>query len=104
MTDKEELIAITILDRQYNIKCPPDQAADLKISAKYVTEQMRKLGASSKPQALDSIAVVAALNISHELLHLKTEKSELIDSMNQRIKALQKKIDSFLSVTDEVAV
>lgn len=104
MTEAEEQITISILDHHYSVKCPASQSAQLQQSARYVEEQMKKLCGNKQAQHIDSLAVVAALNISHELLQLKAEKNQLIDTMNQHIGQLQNKIETFLAATEEVAV
>lgn len=104
MSKVENIIAIKILDRTYNIKCLPEEAQDLQESARYVDEQMRKLRQSSSITNTDRIAVVTALNICHELLVLKKQQNQCIDSMNERIHDMQQRIQNYLAATDDVAV
>jgi cell division protein ZapA len=105
MSDAENIITVKILDRTYNIKCPPEQAPELQASANYLTDQMRKMRlGSNNSNAADRIAVVAALNITHELMLLKKQKNQYIDSMHQRIRELQERIQKFLATKDEVEI
>jgi cell division protein ZapA len=50
------------------VACPEDQEADLIVSAKYLDKQMRDIRDTGKVIGLERIAVMAALNISYELL------------------------------------
>jgi cell division protein ZapA len=62
-------VTVTILDKSYQVACPPGQQADLLSSASYLDAQMRAIRDTGKVVGLERIAVMAALNISHELLH-----------------------------------
>ncbi|TCO75339.1 cell division protein ZapA [Chromatocurvus halotolerans] len=61
-------VNVTILDKSYQVACPPEQKADLVTSANYLDSQMRSIRDTGKVIGLERIAVMAALNISYELL------------------------------------
>lgn len=61
-------VSVSIMDKEYQVACPPDQQAELLLSAKHLDEQMRAIRSTGKVIGLERIAVMAALNISHELL------------------------------------
>ncbi|OGT43355.1 MAG: hypothetical protein A3F13_05495 [Gammaproteobacteria bacterium RIFCSPHIGHO2_12_FULL_40_19] len=104
MTNTEQVIAITILDRTYQIKCPPEGAIQLQESAQYLDMQMRKINQSSQSNNTERLAIVAALNVTHELMAFKNQKNAYIDVMHEQIKALQHRIQKFLGTKEEVAV
>lgn len=104
MSDSENIISIKILDRTYQVKCPPEEAFELQQSAQYVDQQMRKIRQATNINNTDRIAVVAALNICQELLQLKKQKNQYIDEMSHRITDLQSRIQNFLAAEEEVAV
>jgi cell division protein ZapA len=56
------------MDKEYQVACPEEQEAELVISAKYLDKQMRSIRDTGKVIGLERIAVMAALNISYELL------------------------------------
>ncbi|MCK5723446.1 MAG: cell division protein ZapA, partial [Gammaproteobacteria bacterium] len=67
MTDKSaDGITIHILDKEYMIACDEDERHDLQRSAEYLDKRMREIRDSGKIVGSDRIAVMAALNISHE--------------------------------------
>jgi len=101
---KDNTLSVTILDRSYKIKCPPNQAQELQESAHYVDEQMRKVQQASNINSTDRVAIVTALNICHELIQLQKQKNNYIDIMNQRIQDLQHRIENFLATSEEIAV
>ncbi len=104
MSDSDNIITIKILDRTYSIKCPAEEAQQLQESATLLDEQMRKIRQAGGGNSTDRIAVVAALNICHEMMLLKQQKNNYIDTMNQQIQDLQNRIKNFLGAEEEVAV
>jgi cell division protein ZapA len=64
-------VSVTILEKEYQVACPEDQQAELLLSARHLDEQMRAIRATGKVIGLERIAVMAALNISHELLQAR---------------------------------
>jgi cell division protein ZapA len=66
-------VSVSILDKEYQVACPADQEAELIVSASYLDKQMRSIRQSGKVIGLERIAVMAALNISHELLRASEE-------------------------------
>ncbi|WP_445003694.1 cell division protein ZapA [Halomonas mongoliensis] len=59
---------ITLLGRSYVIACEPDQQAKLERAARYLDRAMSGIQAQSKLLGTERIAIMAALNITHELL------------------------------------
>ncbi|PLW69123.1 cell division protein ZapA [Pseudohalioglobus lutimaris] len=72
-------VTVKILDKDYQVACPEEQEAELVVSAKYLDKQMRGIRETGKVIGLERIAVMAALNISYELLqaseHGETDRS-----------------------------
>jgi len=104
MTDIENIIAIKIMDRVYKIKCRPEEAHELEEAARYVDDQMRKARQNSNVNSTDRVAVITALNISHEMMILKKQKNNYISGMENRLQNLQNKIQNYLAAEEEVAV
>lgn len=71
MKAKTQTVSVRILDKEYQVACPPEQQAELLMSAKHLDEQMRAIRETGKVIGLERIAVMAALNISHELLRTR---------------------------------
>ncbi|MEL7043695.1 MAG: cell division protein ZapA [Pseudomonadota bacterium] len=69
---KAGTFSVTILDKEYQVACPPEQQAELLLSARHLDEQMRAIRSTGKVIGLERIAVMAALNISHELLQMRS--------------------------------
>ncbi len=63
-----DTVIVKLLDKDYQVACPEGQRDALAQSARYLDQQMRNIRANGKVIGLERIAVMAALNISNELL------------------------------------
>jgi len=88
---------VHILDKEYLISCPENERDALFASAEYLTEKMREIRDSGKIVGIDRIAVVAALNIAHELLDMRNGRDDFQSHLNDRLRTLQEKIDSAIN-------
>jgi cell division protein ZapA len=94
--EKIHTLTVSILDKDYQVACPPDQQAELIDAARYLDEQMRKIRGNGKVVGIERIAVMAALNISHELrTRSKTAESSTVST--EQVKRLNTKVDSALA-------
>lgn len=86
-------VTVKILDKDYQVACPEEQEAELVVSAKYLDKQMRAIRETGKVIGLERIAVMAALNISYELLQAseggnseaETPDPGAVDSLNRKL-------------------
>ena len=92
---KPRTVAVNILDKEYQVACPPEQEAELIVSASYLDKQMRSIRDTGKVIGLERIAVMAALNISHELLQASEQDQLPAESgvNDDSVSALTRKID-----------
>lgn len=88
-------VTVKILDKEYQVACPPEQEAELSTSARYLDKQMRKIRDTGKVIGVERIAVMAALNISYELLQAAggTEEDK---PAGEAVKRLNRKLDEAL--------
>ena len=87
---------VKILDKEYQVACPEDQEAELIASAKYLDKQMRKIRDSGKVIGLERIAVMAALNISFELLQASRQSAPEESADTDNYRSLNRKLDDAL--------
>lgn len=92
MVNPSKILSLDILDREYRINCPDGAEYELREAARTLNEKMTEIReASSKAGKVlgnDRIAVIAALNITHQLREAEASKakvSEHIERLNQRI-------------------
>jgi len=88
-------VTIRILEKEYKISCPRGEHESLLVSAKKVNENMEKVREGGKALSADRVAVMAAINIAHDLV--KTDEKVNIDnSYLNRIDAMQNSITAIL--------
>ena len=86
-------VTVKILDKEYQVACPEEQESDLAVSAQYLDKQMRKIRDTGKVIGVERIAVMAALNISYELLQ---ESPDVDKAGSDALMRLQRKLDEAL--------
>lgn len=89
-------VTVSILDKEYKISCPEGEHESLLISASHVSDTMKKIKEGGKALGAERVAVMAAINIAHELVELKKHGMDNPDVSSQ-IDAIQTSIDSVLN-------
>ena len=91
--NKAEPLTIKIMDKEYRIACPEEEKNNLRASADLLNEKLGEIKQQGSVIGTERIAIMAALNMSHEILHsqsLVVEHGEL----NQRIEELSERISN----------
>jgi cell division protein ZapA len=103
------MIDVTIFGRQYKVACSEDERAELLEAVAYLDKKMREIRDRGKVAGVDRIAVMAALNITHELLRERQTNGMALqtpmtsanaiddDGARRRIQAMQSAIDQTLA-------
>jgi cell division protein ZapA len=87
-------VKVTIMGKEFMVACPEDEKAGLVAAAKYLDQQMKDIHSSGKVLGSERCAIMAALNIAHELLQF--QNNGIPADMGEKIRALQSKIDNAL--------
>lgn len=91
-----QTVTVKILDKDYPIHCPPQQRANLESAARYLDGKMREIRNSGKVIGADRIAVLAALNIAHELLQHQGSGSAAAGDTREQVRELLERVDRAL--------
>lgn len=84
MSEMNPLIKVQILGKEYPIACPEEEQHDLLISARFLDEKMRQIRNTGRVIGTERIAVMAALNIAHELLQIHQQNRSLAQEQRGR--------------------
>lgn len=95
-TIKREAVTLNILGKEYKIACEPQERQGLLESAQQLDKQMRQIRDSGKVNGADRIAVMAALNLAHELYAIKKQNDTLRQSLNMALASMSHKIENVL--------
>ena len=90
-------LTVQILDKEYCINCPDDERANLESAARYLDGKMREIRSSGKVIGADRVAVMAALNITPDLLHRKERLDQESSSTRERVRELLDRVDRALA-------
>lgn len=76
-------IKVHLLGKEYPINCPQNEETDLLIAARYLDEKMRQIRDTGRVHGTERIAVMAALNIAHELIQQQTQNRLLSAGLSE---------------------
>ena len=90
-------VTVNILGREYRVACPAEQEPELTAAAAYLDQQMLTIRDQGKVVGLERIAVMAALNVCHELLRAPAQSPSA--TTNEESCAAVEKLSSKLEAT-----
>ena len=94
---KTNALDVRILDREFRVACPDDEKAELLEAVEYLDKKMREIRDVGKIASTERIAIMAALNIAHELLTMKLGGSFDMGDYKRRMQTMQATIDEALA-------
>ena len=113
MPNESHYLDITLLGKEYRVACPPEERDALQTAVAYVDARMREIAEKTHSNIAERIAVMAALNIAHELLSQGLEQTISaaespsfggldIDAIKGRISSMEARLDSVLAPQDKL--
>ena len=91
-----ETVFVKILDKEYQVACPREERQALIESAHLLDERMKAIRGTGAVIGLERIAVMAALNLSHELLQAK-QAGGSVNANQADLLRLHEKLDRSLA-------
>ncbi|MFL6587570.1 MAG: cell division protein ZapA [Luteimonas sp.] len=88
-----EAVSVRVLDREYTVGVTPDERDSLMAAAKLLDTRMREIRGANRMAAVDRIAILAALNLAHELQLLGDGQSHGSREVFDSVAALHRKLD-----------
>lgn len=89
-------VSVRILEKEYQVACLPEERSELLDSAEFLNGKMKDIRDAGNIVGLDRIAVMAALNLAHELL--KRNRVEALESeVSERVRQMRERVESALS-------
>ena len=96
MSNASEPVSVRILDREYTVGVEEGERASLMAAAKLLDTKMREVRGGNRMAAVDRVAVLAALNLAHELQQLRDHASAREREITRVIDDLNHKLDRAL--------
>ena len=103
----DEMVSVTVrlAGYEYRFACSTAEQEELLEAADHLDQRMREVrDRSGKPLNLEAIAVMTALNLSHELLRLQSQRAEADAVVNRQVQDLLQIVDDVLSKAEPVEV
>jgi cell division protein ZapA len=97
MTDRTTRVSVRILEKEYQVACLPEERSELLDSAEFLNTRMREIRDAGSIVGLDRIAVMAALNLAHELLKMRGRGDAADTDVSQKIRQLRERVENALT-------
>ena len=101
MSEQTIPVTVKILDKDYRIACAPNHKESLEDSAALLNDKMLEIRSSGKVIGSDRIAVMAALNLAHDLLQQQQQTAHDCD-LKKQIRQLREKIDHAINESKQL--
>ena len=99
--NKAKTLDVEIMGRAYKVACADEERDGLLQAVSFLDERMNEIKSSGKIASAERIAVMAALNIAHEFLQLRSQPQAPPDFDSE---GLKRRIDDMQAALDEVLV
>ena len=96
MADGAKTVEVNLLGRTYRVACDDGEREALMQAVAYLDGKMNEIRKAGKVMGAERIAVMAALNITHELLVTRGGVEFDIGDFKRRIENMQAAIDGAL--------
>lgn len=90
-------ISVRILNREYQFACEDDERTSLLTAADHLDKTMHEIKGKNGTMSSDKIALMAALNISHELIKSKSINQHYDVEVLSTVKKLNDKLEQALA-------
>ena len=90
-------VKVKILDREFQVACPKDEVDELNVSAQELDKRMRTTQSSVNIVGLERIAIMTALNITHEYLGIKGKSDEVEGLADGKLAELTKRLSKVIA-------
>ena len=90
-------LQITIMGRNFRVSCKDEEQAGLLEAVEYLNRRMEEIRDQGKIVGLERIAIMAALNITHEYLGAKVGGDFDIAGFKRRMTHMETVIDQAMS-------
>jgi cell division protein ZapA len=90
-------LQISIMGREFRVACPEDEQAGLLEAVDYLNRKMLEIRDGGKIIGLERIAIMAALNIAHEMLSMKVGGAFDMGDLKRRMTRMETVIDQAMA-------
>lgn len=102
MTTKSKPVTVRILDQDFRIACDPGEEDGLLAASRHLNQKMQELRATGKVIGAERIAIMVALNLTHDLLQIRDASDKASASLNQRLRQMRERLEGALNDSSQL--
>ena len=102
MAEAAKTIEVQLLGRSYRVACGDGEREALLQAVAYLDGKMNEIRKSGKVMGAERIAVMAALNVAHELLSVKLGAGFDLGEAKRRISAIESQLDAAIAKQEKL--
>ena len=102
MSKEARGLEVNVMGREFRVSCTEEERRDLLKAVDYLNAKMREIRDSGKVIGVERIAIMAALNITHEYLSTRMDGGFDVGEFKRRILSMQATIDQVMDGQDEL--
>ncbi|HEV8644557.1 MAG TPA: cell division protein ZapA [Burkholderiales bacterium] len=102
MSKEARSLDVNIMGREFRVSCTEEERRDLLKAVDYLNAKMREIRDTGKIIGVERIAIMAALNITHEYLSTRMDGGFDVGEFKRRMLNMQATIDQAINGQDEL--
>jgi cell division protein ZapA len=102
MSKEARGLDVNIMGREFRVSCTEEERRDLLKAVDYLNAKMREIRDTGKVIGVERIAIMAALNITHEFLSTRMNGGFDVGEFKRRMLSIQATIDQAMNGQDEL--
>lgn len=95
MSADPKSLQVTVMGREFRVACPENEHKELLEAVDYLNKKMDEIRDGGKVVGVERIAIMAALNIAHELLTTKIGGFDMA-ALKRRMQSMETTLDQAL--------
>jgi len=95
-------VEVNLLGRSYRVACDDHEREALMQAVAYLDAKMNEIRKAGKVMGAERIAVMAALNVAHELLSMKLGAGFDLGRAKRRLTELESQIDAAIAKQEKL--
>ena len=97
MAEGPNTVEVSLLGRTYRVACEEGERESLLQAVAYLDAKMNEIRKAGKVTGSERIAVMAALNVAHELLSVRLGSGFDLGKAKRRLSAIESKLDAAIA-------
>ncbi|HSE01632.1 MAG TPA: cell division protein ZapA [Burkholderiales bacterium] len=95
MSADPKALQVNVMGREFRVACPESEQKELLEAVDYLNKKMDEIRDNGKVVGVERIAIMAALNIAHELLTTKIGGFDMA-ALKRRMQSMETTLDQAL--------